>query len=132
MEGRRMHELAAVREVIDAARAGIAEDEPCRVDTVSIRRSSSFPEEALLRGFELLAAGTVLEGARLEIEVVSRFVECACGRAWVVAAADLTEYGWVCPVCGHVEEIDARDDLALLQVTVTRLEAVVVAGAGSR
>jgi len=132
MEGRRMHELAAVRDVIDAAMAGIAGDEPCRVDAVSIRRSSSFSEAALLRGFELLAAGTVLEGAHLEIEVVSRFVECACGRSCVIAADDLTERRWVCPVCGHAEEIDARDDLALLRVTVTRLDALVPAGVGSR
>lgn len=127
-----MHELAAVGDVIDAVVAGVAEHQPCRVEVVRIRRGSTFAEEALLQGFEILAAGTPLEGARLEVEIVNRIVECACGRSPVVTADDLLGHMWVCPVCGHAEEIDEHADLEVIDVTLTRLEPAAAAPAGSR
>ena len=127
-----MRGLAAIRDLIDAATAGIALRQPCRVDLVRVRLGSSFSEAALLRGFDLLAVGTALEGADLEIETVSRFVACACGRALLVTADDLIGQRWTCAICGHVEEIDERDDLELLQVIVRPAGAAEVASVGSR
>jgi Zn finger protein HypA/HybF involved in hydrogenase expression len=127
-----MHEMAAVGDVLDAVVASVAEHQPCRVDVVRVRRGSSFSEDALLQGFEILTAGTALEGARLEVEVVNRFVECACGRSRVVTADDLLGHVWVCPICGHAEEIDEHADLELLDVTLTPLAMLAPAPAGSR
>ena len=127
-----MHELAAVGAVVDAVVAGVAEYQPCRVDAVRVRRGSTFSEDALLQGFEVLAAGTALDGARLEIEVVNRTVECVCGPSPVVSAEDLLGHLWVCPVCGHAEEIDEHADLDLIDVTLTPLETVEPATAGGR
>ena len=127
-----MHEMAAVSDVLDAVVASVAEHHPCRVDVVRVRRGSSFSEDALLQGFEILTAGTVLEGARLEVEVLNRFVECACGRSRLVTADDLLGHLWVCPICGHAEEIDENADLELIDVTLTPLAMAAPAPAGSR
>ncbi len=127
-----MRGLAVIRELIDAAMAGIAVRQPCRVDVVRVRLGSSFSEGALLHGFDLLTVGTALEGADVEIEMVSRFVACACGRALLVTADDLIGQRWICAVCGHVEEIDERDDLELVQVVVRPVDAAEVVSVGSR
>lgn len=123
-----MHELAAVCALVDAVRSTIAEHQPCRVDAVRVQRGTAFFEDALLQGFEMLAQGTALEGARLEIEVVDHIVDCPCGVEQPILAEALVGHVWVCPNCGHLEEIDERGDLALLDVTLTPLQATVGAG----
>jgi Zn finger protein HypA/HybF involved in hydrogenase expression len=123
-----MHELAAVGALVDAVVSGIAGHQPCRVDAIRVRRGTTFQEDALLQGFGMLARGTALEGARLEIEVVDHIVACPCGVERAMLAEELIGHVWVCPNCGHPAEIDEKDDLALLDVTLTPLAAP--AGAG--
>jgi len=125
-----MHELAAVGALVDAVVLGIAGHQPCRVETIRVQRGTAFLEDALLQGFEMLARGTPLEGARLEIEVVDHMVDCACGIERAILAEELVGHVWVCPNCGHLEEVDEEDDLSLLDVTLTPLGEAV--GAGGR
>jgi Zn finger protein HypA/HybF involved in hydrogenase expression len=131
MEGTGMRERAAIGALIDAVLADIRAAQPCRVDLVRVQRSSSFSHDTLLRGFKALTAGTSLEGARLAVDVVNRFVMCACGRAPIVTTDDLLGRIWVCAVCGHAEEIDPLDDLALLEVSLQPLETAEPARAAS-
>src|SRR5262249_6991222 len=112
--------------------AGVAEHQPCRVDVVRVRRGSTFSEDALLQGFETLTVGTPLEGAHLEVEVVNRFVECACGRSPAVTADDLLGHLWVCAICGYAEEIDEHADLELIDVTLTPTETPSPTTVGTR
>lgn len=123
-----MHELAAVGALVDAVLSGITVHQPCRVDVIRVQRGTAFLEDALLQGFEMLARGTPLEGARLEIEVVDHMIDCLCGIERPVLAEELVGHVWVCPNCGHLEEIDEEDDLSLLDVTLTPLAAPVGAG----
>jgi Zn finger protein HypA/HybF involved in hydrogenase expression len=123
-----MHELAAVGALVDAVHGGIAEHQPCRVDLIRVQRGTAFLEDALLQGFEMLTQGTSLEGARLEIEVVTHMIDCPCGIERPILAEELVGHVWVCPNCGHMEEVDAEDDLSLLDVTLTPLAAPVGAG----
>ena len=125
-----MHELAAVGALIDAVLDGIVEHQPCRVDVVRVQRGTTFLEEGLLQGFEMLARGTALESARLEIEVVDHMIDCPCGSERPILAEELVGHVWVCPNCGHLAEIDEEDDLSLLGVTLAPLGATV--GAGGR
>ena len=125
-----MHELAAVGALVGTVIGDIAEHRPCRVDAVHVQRGTAFLEEALIQGFEMLTRGTELEGARLEIEVVDHIVECPCGIERPILAEELVGHVWICPNCGHLEEVDEEDDLSLLDVTLTLLEATV--GAGGR
>jgi Zn finger protein HypA/HybF involved in hydrogenase expression len=125
-----MHELAAVGALVDAVVNGIAEHQPCRVDVIRVQRGTAFLEEALLQGFKILSHGTVLDGALLQIEVVDHIVDCPCGIQRPILAEELVGHVWVCPHCGHLEEIDEEDNLLLLGVTLTPLQAPV--GVGGR
>src|SRR3712207_9108994 len=64
-----------------------------------LRRGASFSEESLRQGFELLARGTALEAARLEIEVTDQTVECRCGRSSPVRSEE------------HTSELQSRQSL---------------------
>jgi Zn finger protein HypA/HybF involved in hydrogenase expression len=125
-----MHELAAVGALVDAVISGIAEHQPCRVDAIRVQRGTAFVEDALIQGFAMLSRGTELEGARLEIEVVDRIIDCPCGIERPILAEELVGHVWVCPNCGYLEEIDEEDNLSLIDVTLTPLDVAV--GAGGR
>ena len=123
-----MHELAAVGALIDAVLGGIAEYQPCRVEVVRVQRGTAFLEDALSQGFEMLARGTALEGARLEIEVVDHMVDCPCGIERPIGADELVGHVWICPNCGYLKEVDEADDLSLLDVTLVPLAVPVGVG----
>jgi Zn finger protein HypA/HybF involved in hydrogenase expression len=125
-----MHELGAVGALIDAVVVGIAEHGPCRVDALRVRRGSAFSEEVLLQAFTMLSRGTPLEGARLDVEVVNHIVACPCGLERAIVAEELIGHVWVCPNCGHVEEVEEQDDLALIDATLTPAGATL--GTGGR
>lgn len=125
-----MHELAAVGALVDAVIESLADQAPCRVEVVRVQRGTAFLEQALLQGFEMMSRGTPLEGARLDVEVVDHAIDCACGVERPIQAEELIGHIWVCPNCGHLEEIDEADDLILLDVTLVPTEAAV--GAGGR
>ncbi|MCX7718718.1 MAG: hydrogenase/urease maturation nickel metallochaperone HypA [Candidatus Sumerlaeaceae bacterium] len=113
-----MHEYAIVdtmvRQLLDQLRQQGAE----RVVEVRFRRGSTFMEEPLRQGFEALAAGTPLEGARLVIETVNLEYRCECGHAQVVTNDDLIGHMFVCPQCGVVREVRDAHDLELMEVVV--------------
>jgi Zn finger protein HypA/HybF involved in hydrogenase expression len=125
-----MHELAAVDALVDAIVLSVAEHQPCRVEVVRVRRGSTFCEEALRQGFEMLTRGTPLEGARLEVDAIDEGVACRCGLQQVMQAQDLIGGVWICPNCGHTEESGELDDLTLLNVALVPLDAPV--GTGGR
>jgi hydrogenase nickel incorporation protein HypA/HybF len=113
-----VHELAAVGALVEAALSSLPAERPARVELLRVRRGSAFSEEALRQGFDLLAHGTALAGARLEIEMLDQTVKCRCGRSARVTPEDLIGHMYVCSECGHVEDVAGADDLTLLQVVV--------------
>jgi Zn finger protein HypA/HybF involved in hydrogenase expression len=125
-----MHEVGAVASLIEAILAEVQAHQPCSVDAVRVQRGSTFAEDALLQAWTMLSRQTALENTSLDIEVVSHVVDCACGIERTMQADDLVGHLWICPNCAHVEEVDEHDDLTLLAVTLTPLDAPV--GAGSR
>jgi Zn finger protein HypA/HybF involved in hydrogenase expression len=125
-----MHELAAVDALVDAVVLGVAEHQPCRIEMVRVRRGSTFSEEALRQGFEMLTRGTPIEGARLEVEAIDEVVVCRCGLQQVMRVEDLIGDVWICPTCGHPEASGDLDDLTLVDVTLVPVE--VPLGTGSR
>jgi Zn finger protein HypA/HybF involved in hydrogenase expression len=127
-----MHEVAAVSALVDAILAGAARHEPYRADSVRVRLGSAFSEDALLQAFEMLAHGTPLEGACLEVEHIDHVVDCPCGLEQAIHADDLIGHIWVCPNCSHVEEVDDEDDLQLVGFALTPLPRLAHVSAGSR
>jgi hydrogenase nickel incorporation protein HypA/HybF len=109
-----MHELAITQSVVDAVteRTGSA-----RVVTVRVRvgRLSGVVPDAMRFCFELVTAGTPLQGATLEIEQPEGRGHCrGCGDDFL-----LTDLILLCP-CGSADvEVVAGRELAVASVEVS-------------
>ena len=118
-----MHEYAIVDSLVRQLLDQLRRQQAGRVVEVRFRRGSTFMEEPLRQGFEALAAGTPLEGARLVIETVNLEHRCECGHAQVVTNDDLIGHIFVCPQCGVVREVRDVHDLELVEVIVEDAKA---------
>ncbi|MEK7477226.1 MAG: hydrogenase maturation nickel metallochaperone HypA [Candidatus Coatesbacteria bacterium] len=105
-----MHEFAMVQDLVDGVLRGLAERGVVRGPVAAVRVRIGALEfhsrEALVLAFSALSGGTILDGARLDLEVVPAMLWCeGCGR--------ITEFGdgvdghdplpsAACPGCGTV------------------------------
>ena len=105
-----MHEMGVAEEIARIAISSIPGDIPDpRVGKVSLRvgRLAAVVKESLTFCFEIIAKGTPLEGARLEIEDVPVMVVCkGCFHEW-----EVTGPIFECPNCkkGEVEILTGRE-----------------------
>lgn len=115
-----MHELSIALSLVEAACDKLAElGDDVRVDALHLRLGalSGVVREALEFSFELAAAGTAIEGARLAIEEVA--VTVACPRCEGERTL-LSVQHFRCPDCGTPtpEVIHGRElELTALEVT---------------
>jgi hydrogenase nickel incorporation protein HypA/HybF len=118
-----MHELA-VADAIAAIALDHAGDRRVRAVEVQIGHLRQVVPDALAFAFELVAAGTNLEGAALEIEHVPVRVRCTrCGDG-----TEQSEFPLVCTSCGSVEvDVVAGDEL-LVQALELEEELATVGG----
>lgn len=82
-----MHELSIAHSLVEIAEEAAAKAGVTRVTAVHLRLGvlSGVVRDALLVGFDVAAAGTRLEGARLEIEDVPLQAYCAqCGAVVIL------------------------------------------------
>jgi hydrogenase nickel incorporation protein HypA/HybF len=110
-----MHELALAEAVVAIAEENARGRRVARVE-LEVGRLRQVVPDALAFSFELVAQGTVVEGAELEIEEVPVTIACrACA-----AQADVDEFPFVCAACGalDVEVIGGEQ----LQVVALELE----------
>jgi hydrogenase nickel incorporation protein HypA/HybF len=115
-----MHELSIAMSLIDA----VCEQLPAlgadvRVDAVRVRVGawSGVAPEALLFSFEVAAAGTAIEGARLDLERTGLVVWCDDCRA----EQTLEPGHWLrCPACGgETPAVVSGRELELVALEVT-------------
>lgn len=111
-----MHEFEVVKSLIDELLPKLQEQGVKRVAEIRFRRGSTFSEEALLQAFSAVSKGTLLEGAKVEVEVMQTKFRCLCGHEQVITTDDLVGHMFVCPECGQAQEIDEAHDLELLEV----------------
>ncbi len=111
-----MHEFDIVQSLIDALLPQLEERGVTKVVALRFRRGSTFSEEALQQAFTALSQGTVLEGAELIVEATETPFKCECGYQQVLTHDDLVGHMFVCPQCGHPQEIDEAHELELLEV----------------
>lgn len=123
-----MHEVAAVSALVEALLEAAAPHTPYRPDRVRVQLGSAFSEDALYQAFEMLTESTPLQDVPLLIERTNHMIDCRCGLEQVIRAADLAGHLWVCPNCGHVEDVADEDDLLLLGFDLTPLSEPVAAG----
>lgn len=93
-----MHELSVSSAIVDTA---VRHAEGRRVTAVQVRlgRLRQVVPSSLAFYFDLVARGTLCEGARLEQEVVPAALRCeACAHAWEI---DMPSFR--CPRCGSAE-----------------------------
>jgi len=94
-----MHELSIAHSLIELATQAAAQAGVTRVTAVHLRLGvlAGVVKDALLFGFEIASVGTILEGARLEIEDLPLRIHCtACDT--VVTLPDIQHFR--CPYCG--------------------------------
>lgn len=111
-----MHEYSIIQSLVEQTVKELEKQGVKKVALLRFRRGSAFSEEALHTAFTAAAAGTVLEGARLEIETVNLDYTCPCGHHQIVTSDDLHGHMFVCPKCGNVHEVEEAHDIELLEV----------------
>lgn len=112
-----MHEFSVATELVaavlhEAERRGARRVErlECRVGTMR-----QIVPEMLSDAFGLASAGTIAEGAVLDVKTVLPVVTCrACG-----GTNEQHEWAYQCPKCGSLDvRIDGGDELLLASVTL--------------
>jgi hydrogenase nickel incorporation protein HypA/HybF len=102
-----MHELSIADAIVAIAEQHAAGRKVTKVE-VKIGHLRQVVPRALEFAFELVAEGTVVEGAELEIEDVPACV--ACRRC--AAEGRVTEFPFMCPSCGSADvEVLSGDEL---------------------
>ena len=118
-----MHELSVALDLIDAAASQAERLGATRVHAlhVGIGVLSGISKDALLFSFELAAAGTVVEGARLEFEDEALVAWCTgCNEARPLASC----LDRRCPVCQQpAPELLSGDGLVLKALEVETVAA---------
>jgi hydrogenase nickel incorporation protein HypA/HybF len=118
-----MHELALADAVLEIAREHARGR---RVTSVAVRvgRLRQVVPEALEFSFEVLAAGTNVEGAALEIEQVPVRVECSrCG-----GASGAEEFPLACERCGNLDVAVVAGDELYVEALELEDEPIAVGG----
>lgn len=107
-----MHELSITQAVVDAVIARTGESEVASV-LVRVGALSGVVPDAMRFCFDLVTAGTPLEGARLEIEQPEGRGRCrACGESF-----ELADLIVLCPACDGADvEVLAGQELAVASV----------------
>ena len=116
-----MHELALADAVVTIAREHARGRRVSAVD-VRIGRLRQVVSDALEFAFELVAAGTEVEGAELRVEHVPVRVRCArCA-----AESEAPEFPLTCARCGGLDvEVVAGDELLVESLDIEEELAVV-------
>lgn len=117
-----MHEAGLMQNALEIAeeRARLHGATRIRCITLRVGRMAGVEPEALTFVFDVMAAGTMAEGAALHIEAVP--VVCYCDEC----KSDFTPEGFVftCPGCGQVSrEVREGQELELASLEVSDDEA---------
>jgi hydrogenase nickel incorporation protein HypA/HybF len=117
-----MHELS-IADAIVAIAADHAAGRPVSRVEVKIGHLRQVVPSALSFAFELVAQGTTVEGAELEIEDVPARIACrSCA-----AVSRVTEFPLACPGCGGLD-VDLRSGEELLVDSLELVEEPIAVG----
>lgn len=110
-----MHELSVAEGMMRIVVRTARENALGRIVAVRMKigRLRGFDARQIALCFEMLSAGTLADGARLEIEAVSPHCHCRdCGRSWMAEGFRLD-----CPSCGgHEADIVGGHELHIENV----------------
>ena len=112
-----MHELSIAQSIVEMADE-VAAKQGARVLAVNLKLGamSSVVEEALQFSFEMVAAGTAVEGAALAVEHIPLVVFCP----QCAAESTLSTPNLACPRCGElVTRVVRGKELEVVSVELT-------------
>lgn len=92
-----MHEMSIAQGMLDIVLKTAAEHNAVKVTCIKllIGQMTQVVPESLTFGFEALSAGTIAEGAKVEITIVPLVGECSsCKQQFTVE-----RYSFLCPLC---------------------------------
>ena len=113
-----MHEVGVIQGALDLAIAEAGRHGAHHIHRITLRvgRLAGVEPEALSFAFEVVTAGTMAEGARLEIEAVP--VVCHCPDCWDEFRP--ADFVFACPRCGGLSlEVRHGDELELATLEVS-------------
>ncbi|RJR35106.1 MAG: hydrogenase maturation nickel metallochaperone HypA [Desulfobacteraceae bacterium] len=112
-----MHEMSIAQSLFDIIREEMTRHNAHTLSVVRLRvgEMSAIVPDSLSFCFEVITAGTGMEGARLDIEIVPVEGTCrACGKRFKIE-----DYRFLCPSCGGTG-IDAvsGQELSIVEIEV--------------
>ncbi len=108
-----MHELSISRAILDTADRYAAGRRVVRL-SVDVGTLRQVVPDSLVFYFDILARGTVCEGALMQPRLVPARLRCGCGEEW-----ELAELSFRCPRC-------AGADVTVLQGDELRVDSIEV------
>jgi hydrogenase nickel incorporation protein HypA/HybF len=114
-----MHELSIATYLIEEVERQARQHGARRIHAINlvVGTRSGVVEDSLRFGFELLAAGSLVEGAQINTRLAPMRFECAaCGDAYTPAETDFR-----CPRCGRLGAL--ADDGSALLIESIEIEA---------
>jgi hydrogenase nickel incorporation protein HypA/HybF len=112
-----MHEMSIAQSLVDILHEEMSKAgaHTLRSVRLEIGRMSAIVPDALSFGFEVVTAGTDLEGAELIMDMVPLRGSCRdCGREF-----DIENYAFLCPHCGghEIDTLSGRE-LSVVEIMV--------------
>jgi hydrogenase nickel incorporation protein HypA/HybF len=112
-----MHEFAVATELVEAALREAQHRNARRIERLECRVGAmrQIAPEMLVDAFALAAAGTMAEGAVLDVKTIAPIVICrSCGDR-----REQREWAYRCPACGSPDiRLEGGDELLLASVTL--------------
>ena len=114
-----MHELAISRAILATA-SRHAEGRPVLRISVSIGALRQVVPASLAFYFEIVARGTLCDGALLEPRMLPARLSCSCGQEW-----DLEDLSFACPrACGGQTTVLQGEELCLESIEVEEVACI--------
>jgi hydrogenase nickel incorporation protein HypA/HybF len=98
-----MHEMSIAQGILDIVLETAAKHSAVKVTCIKllIGQMTQVEPESLTFGFEVLSAGTIAGGAKVEITIVPLVGECSsCGQQFTVE-----KYRFFCPFCNSASVV---------------------------
>jgi Zn finger protein HypA/HybF involved in hydrogenase expression len=113
-----VHDYHAVRALVEVLTDELGAEGAGRVARVHVRPDATLSPEALTLAYEMLTAGTPLDGSRLVVEEPDP-TECpACGAWWAPTYEHLAGPLIVCPACGALSGVGGATGIRVLEIAV--------------
>ena len=106
-----MHEFSVMSQIVEAIVEEAEKRKASKIEgvTIELGEFTMLGEEQMRFAFEVLAKGTLMEGASLELRKISGEIECGCGFRGNVPVSDDPTHRIAsvleCPECGEAAAI---------------------------